>query len=337
MLDYDDLFKDVADALRDHRYYAPALRFYTALRRSSGTPKNTYFPSMALCFRSLGLLDELEKCYKELIEDNNKNYEALVQLAKLYEEQARNDDYLNIVSQLQVAGKRRLLDLEPPFVEPPSNEERSIAATDNVRVHYANRGSDYVNFNNLREDNERIVQLSENQLSTSQRLEKAKMDDQAVRATYRRLRELKDATNDFDADALSQWISAATYLIHDLDNYGHRDTQLLRRVQRARQEKLGITETLAHDLSLQEDASFRDISFDEWLNIICEYATFLAQWGDGEGCWKAITKATEFSPFYQNRVRSHEIYICMIGKCATLILLSAVKHTTADFCEKFAL
>ena len=325
VLDYDDLFRDVADALRQHDHYGPALRFYSALRRNPQISKSAYFPSMALCFRSLGYLDELEKCYKELIEENSKNYEALVQLAMLYQEQARNEDYLMVVAQLQIAGKRKLLNLDPP-----SSGGRDTAVTEEVDYARENRKSD--RSKNLHEYHGNFVQLSENQLSTSQRLEKAKMNDQAARATYQRLLSLKQATTNDDADATGQWIIAAAYLLQDLDNYGHRDTQLLRRAERARQEKLGITETLAQDLSLVEDASFREISFDQWLNIVCEYAYLLAQRGDNNGCWRAIMKACEFSPFYQDRARSHEIYLCMVGKLTIIFRNYVNKITFSDNC-----
>ena len=313
VFDYDDLFRDVADALRMSENYGPALQFYTAMRRNPQISKSAYCSSMALCFRSLGYLDELEKCYKELIEENSKNYEAWVQLARLYEEQSRDEDYSDVVAKLQIAGKRRLLDLDPP-----NEEERDTAVADNERNIFENRGSAYGESSNIRDKYDSLVRAPESQLSVSQRLEKAKMNDQAARATYQRLRRLESAINDGDAEAIAQWLCAAAYLISDLDNYGHRDTQLLKRAERARQEKLGITDTLAQDLSLIEDASFREISFDEWLNITCQYAFFLAQRGDSDGCWRAMTKACEFSPFYQDKARSFKTYMCMIGKFATL-------------------
>ena len=309
MFDYDDLFRDVADALRIHENYGPALQFYIAMRRNHQISKSAFFSSMALCYRSLGYLEELEKCYKELIEENSENYEALVQLTRLYQEQYRDEDYSDIVAKLQIAGKRKLLDLDLP-----NEEEKGIAAIDNEHEISEYRGSGHSDPSIIRNKYDNLVRVPENQLSTSQRLEKAKMDDQAARATYQRLCRLKSSIHDGDAETIARWLSAAAYLISDLDNYGHRDTQLLRRAERMRQEKLGITDTLAQDLSLAEDASFREISFNEWLDITCQYAFFLAQRGDSEGCWRAMKKACEFSPFYQDKVRTFRIYMCMIGK-----------------------
>lgn len=317
VFDYDDLFRDVADALRAYDYYGPALQYYTALRRNPQISKSAYFSSMALCFRSLGYLDELEKCYKELVEENGKNYEALVQLARLYEEQARDEDYSNVVAQLQIAGKRKLLDLDPPH-----EQGRDITVVNGQQEIHDNGSSGCIEPCNIRGTFDNLIRLPENQLSASQRLERAKMNDQAARATHQRLYRLRGAIDDADTDAIAQWLSAAAYLISDLDNHGHRDTQMLRRAERARQEKLGITDMLAQDLSLVEDASFREISFDEWLDITCQYATLLAQRGDGDGCWRAMTKACEFSPFHQEKSRSHKIYMCMIGKSASLIFPS---------------
>lgn len=315
VFDYDDLFRDVADALRIYESYGHALQFYVALRRNPLVSKSAYFSSMALCYRSLGYLDELENCYMELIEENHHNYEALVQLARLYQEQSRDKDYSDMVEKLQIAGKHKLLDLEFQ-----NEEEKDIVAIDNERDILRNRDSGPSETLKIRNKYDNLVRAPENQLSTPQRLEKAKMNDQAARATYQRLQRLKIAIDDGDAEALAQWLSAAAYLISDLDNYGHRDTQLLRRAKRAKQEKLGITDTLAQDLSLVEDASFREIPFDEWLDITCQSAFFLAQQNDSEGCWRAMAKACEFSPFYQDKARSFKMYMCMVGKSSTLTL-----------------
>ena len=303
VLDYDDLFLDVADALREHEKYDVALRFYSALRRNPRVLKSMYWFSMAVCYRGLGNLQELEQCYIEAIEEDCSNYEALVQLARLYEDLGRKEAYAEIITKLQIAGKRKLLDFDPPSC----TKINHLPYNHNIHSMNSNREEDEQSTNDY------SIDIHEKHESYPKRLENAQMGDQAARATYQRLNNLKDSMEQGGVESTSQWMNAAAFLVSDLENFGHKDTLLLKRTERAKQEKLGITRSLAQDLSLIEETSFREIHFDEWLYIVCQYTFLLAQRGNDYSCTKVITKALDFAPFNQDKERLRTLNLCIIS------------------------
>ncbi|KAL8802465.1 MAG: hypothetical protein Q9223_006641 [Gallowayella weberi] len=64
LVDYSDLFRDVADALRDTGLYDEALRYYEPLQRIPGSVDISYYADIAVCYKAVGLGTEAEECHR---------------------------------------------------------------------------------------------------------------------------------------------------------------------------------------------------------------------------------------------------------------------------------
>ena len=84
MYDYPDLYREAANALRNHDYYHEALRYYEPLQQVSEYTDISYIQEMAACYRAIGLTAEAEECYNSIIELDDGNVLARKQLAELH-------------------------------------------------------------------------------------------------------------------------------------------------------------------------------------------------------------------------------------------------------------
>ena len=86
LFDYPDLFRDVADALCEQKRFNEALRFFEPVQQVSDYTDAAYFNGMASCYRALGLYNEAEDCYREILRNDDGNLNIRVQLVKMFED-----------------------------------------------------------------------------------------------------------------------------------------------------------------------------------------------------------------------------------------------------------
>ncbi|KAL8701807.1 MAG: hypothetical protein Q9224_000328 [Gallowayella concinna] len=63
LFDYPDLFRDVANALRDAGIYDEALRYYEPLQQMPDSVDISCYVDMAVCYKAVGLEAEAEECH----------------------------------------------------------------------------------------------------------------------------------------------------------------------------------------------------------------------------------------------------------------------------------
>lgn len=99
LYDYGDLFREVADALKEVGQFGDALRFYTPLQRTGEYADVNFFMAMGDCCIQLGMLEDAENCYITVAEHDAKNVESRAQLAKLYESIGMTEQALKYVNE----------------------------------------------------------------------------------------------------------------------------------------------------------------------------------------------------------------------------------------------
>lgn len=99
LYDYGDLFREVADALKEVGLYEEALRFYTPLQHTGEYTDVSYFMAMGECYMRLGVLEDAENCYITVAEHDARNTESRAQLAKLYESVGMTEQALKYVNE----------------------------------------------------------------------------------------------------------------------------------------------------------------------------------------------------------------------------------------------
>jgi general transcription factor 3C polypeptide 3 (transcription factor C subunit 4) len=66
----------------------------------------SFFTAMAKCYRAIGLVAEAEDCYQTIIEHDEKNVEARVHLAKMFEELGMPEQALRMSTRSYYLGGR---------------------------------------------------------------------------------------------------------------------------------------------------------------------------------------------------------------------------------------
>ena len=108
---YFDLYRPIADRLRDVQLYQDALMFYRPLKQVPEENTGDLYLQMGFCFLGDKLQAEAEECFLAAIRLDENNIEARVQLAKLYEtlnEQEQAFFYAN-----EALSLRRILNPDP--------------------------------------------------------------------------------------------------------------------------------------------------------------------------------------------------------------------------------
>lgn len=100
-----DLFRDVADALKDKFIYHEAIRLYEPLQNVPEALDVSYYMDLATCYMNLDRIPEAEDCYKIVVENNELDWEARVALAKIYEDQGRRAEALPLIREVIALGR----------------------------------------------------------------------------------------------------------------------------------------------------------------------------------------------------------------------------------------
>ncbi|KAI4263381.1 MAG: hypothetical protein L6R42_001470 [Xanthoria sp. 1 TBL-2021] len=82
LYDYPDLFRDVADALRDTGFYHEALRYYEPLQEISDSVDTSYYADMAACYKAVGLGTEAGDCFRIIASLENDQSDKTAMLVR---------------------------------------------------------------------------------------------------------------------------------------------------------------------------------------------------------------------------------------------------------------
>lgn len=116
IFDYGDLFREVADALKELGLLEEALRFYEPIQHTSEHADVGFFLAMADCCMQLGKVEDAESCYLTVADHDSSNIESRAQLAKLYDSLGMPDQaykYVNeavLLSRQETRTRRRRKD-----------------------------------------------------------------------------------------------------------------------------------------------------------------------------------------------------------------------------------
>ena len=105
LFDYGDLFREAADALKEHGLYAEALRFYMPLQYNQQYADTNLYMDMGDCYTACGNSEEAEGCYLTVVEYDPQNIEARTHLAKYYESLNMLDQAMKFVMEAVDIGR----------------------------------------------------------------------------------------------------------------------------------------------------------------------------------------------------------------------------------------
>ena len=200
MFDYPDLFREAADALSEEGLYHEALRFYEPLQQVKDYTDPTFFTAMAKCYRAVGLVTEAEDCYQTIIEYDEENVDARVQLAKMFEELGMPEQAFTYVNEVMLLGRQHM----------EHSKKGRTATGPAVADHDASMPTMLA-----RRTSRPGARKPTTTLNIAQKADLERARDDNVRILHLRFLELRRAMRAGDEESTIQWLDATRSLILD--------------------------------------------------------------------------------------------------------------------------
>ena len=104
-----DLFFEVAESLRINGLWGAAIDFYEPIKTLLEVTNASFWSGIAHCYRELGRNEDAEECYRAVIEVEEENLDARVQLVKLYESTEQRGKAIAMAREVGRMGRRDIL------------------------------------------------------------------------------------------------------------------------------------------------------------------------------------------------------------------------------------
>ncbi|KAL8707308.1 MAG: hypothetical protein Q9220_007651 [cf. Caloplaca sp. 1 TL-2023] len=303
--DYPDLFRDVADALRDTGFYHEALRFYGALHTGTTVLDIPYYGDMAVCYEAIGLNGAADECRRTLV--------------------AQEQDRLNSQTgpmDLEVERDAEQCHQGSEGGTPSASVNRDVFERPMSSAMLVSR---LVKQTTKRRESEKRYQMQ--------------LHEQSLRTLYQRTQELLGAARDGHEEALTQWMVIAQKLIDDFRSHrsfypSDKGLKMYRssgpsafdapklQVDQSMQDNVDDVQApsclpppvnllagrtfimlmFASDDPDSEATSiagdFRGIPFSSWLDLMLEYAVLLARSQTVDKAYGVLKSAKNANIFY---------------------------------------
>lgn len=108
LFDYGDLFREVADALKDVGLLDEALRFYSPIQHTADYADISFYMAIADCCMQLGKAEDAETYYLTVAEYDARHMQSRVELAKLYESLGLSEQAFKYVNEAVLIGRQQM-------------------------------------------------------------------------------------------------------------------------------------------------------------------------------------------------------------------------------------
>ncbi|KAJ5157041.1 uncharacterized protein N7482_008141 [Penicillium canariense] len=324
IFDYGDLFREVADALKDVGMLEEALRFYEPIQQTTEYADISFFLAMADCCMQLGRVEEAESCYLTVADHDSRNMESRAQLAKLYDSLGMSDQAFKYVNEAVLIGRQ----------ETRTRRRRKDARLEQLAAEF--RRSDP---GALRPIAPKPGPLDTWTATTSgqgrvERVDSHRADD--IQFLYAKMQQLEPKVKDGDVDATEDWLDIADALLRDFRSnrifYPMARTTEFQGYSSQAQRKSGGVKTSVFLDEMQEIAGrlqrsrggdvqeealhdvvpteYHGISFDSWLDIFLQYALTITDQGEPVEAYEALEAAATASIWFHDKRKSRMIHVC---------------------------
>jgi general transcription factor 3C polypeptide 3 (transcription factor C subunit 4) len=305
VLEHVDMFREAADTLREAGHHAEALRLYELLMHAFDRLDSRFYFDIAICYQALGRPNDVRSAIQK-IRQGDKDADVHVGLAKLYQSQGKLDLMWRLVRELKKMNKHDLVKKAGlPITKPPSLASRAYPSLPVQSI------------------SGRIRQNSRQKKPTkrlTQQVKEEEVQNVVVRAMFDDMQSLQEALDLGDTDATAEWMSLANQLFEEF------------RCQRAffpRDKSKAFKGVGGHFARLPEhdeilDAEkvdfllpkeYRNITFEDWVDLLMRYAILAADHGDYEQCWAVIKVATDANVMFLDPDRLKLVRTTALSKC----------------------
>ncbi|KAE8396676.1 hypothetical protein BDV23DRAFT_143350 [Aspergillus alliaceus] len=334
LYDYGDLFREVADALKEVGLFDDALRFYMPLQQTEEYADVSFFMAMGDCCRHLDRLEDAENCFLTVAEHDTRNIESRVQLAKLYEGIGMNEQALKYVNEAVLLGRqetrshRRRKDtrLEQLVMEFKLAEGDIVVPSLSSAV--PNAIGNEVTAPALTSAPTNVLDRKESPESENERTEN-------IRYLYTKLQQLQPKVKTGGLEATEDWLDIADALLREFRSnrvfYPLQRNVMFLGYSREAHKKAGKSKDRTMMDEMQEMAGrlqeslgtvtdeplqgavptdYHGITFDEWLDLFLQYALIAAGQGESEEAYDSLAAAADASIWYHSKPSTRLIHVC---------------------------
>ncbi|KAE8376695.1 hypothetical protein BDV26DRAFT_305416 [Aspergillus bertholletiae] len=339
LYDYGDLFREVADALKEVGLFEDALRFYMPLQQTEEYADVSFFMAMGDCCRQLDRLEDAENCYLTVAEHDARNVESRVQLAKLYEGIGMTEQALKYVNEAVLLGRqetrghRRRKDtrLEQLVME------FKLAGGGGVATGLSSAAPDSVG------NDATVPALTTGPAAAFGKKDSPESENERtenIQFLYTKLLQLQPKVKAGDLGATEDWLDIADALLREFRSnrvfYPLQRNVMFLGYSREAHKKAGKTKdrTIMDEMQemagrLQESlgtvteeplqgaipTDYHGISFEEWLDLFLQYALVVAGQGEPEEAYDSLAAAADASIWYHSKPSTRLIHVCWFA-CA---------------------
>ncbi|KAL3454555.1 hypothetical protein BJX65DRAFT_4032 [Aspergillus insuetus] len=314
--DYGDLFREVADALKEAEMLEEALSFYTPIQYTDEYADVGYFMAMGDCCRLLGKLDDAENCYLTVADYDARNIESRVQLAKLYEAIGMTEQALKYVNDAVLLGRQ---------------ETRSHRRRKDTRLEELAREFKSVDISAEPGAEDQEGQPADGGpaalLGAKSGAEGESERTENMQFLFRKLLQLEPTMQAGDGETTEDWLDIADALLREFRanrafyplqrnvvflGYTNRTGKktLLDEMQEMAgrlQDSLGTTE---EPLQTAIPTDYHGITFDEWLDLFLQYSLVVAGQNEADEAYDTLTAAAGANVWYHSKDSTRLIHVC---------------------------
>lgn len=330
LYDYGDLFREVADALKEVGLIEDALRYYKPIQQTGEYADVSFFMAMGECCMHLGQLEDAENCYLTVAEHDSRNVESRVQLAKLYENIGMTEQAFKYVNEAVLLGRQetgrqrrrkdtRLEQLAREFRTAEISPELPAKPITAVPLM----------------ETPGTVQTAAPTTRRGEELEVEGQRTELIQFLYSKMQQLQPRVNEGDINATEDWLDIADALLRDFRSnrvfYPLQRNMVFLGYSREAQRRAGKTKNKTlmdemHEMAgrLQESlgtvpeeplpaaipTDYHGIQFDGWLDIFLQYALIVAGQGEPEEAYDTLAAAADASVWYHSKRSTRLIHIC---------------------------
>lgn len=209
--DYGDLFREVGDALKEAQLFEDALEYYVPIQQTTEYADVSFYMTMGECCMKLNRLEEAENCYLTVTENDSRNVESRVQLAKLYEGLGMTEQafkYVNeavLLERQETRGRRR---------------RRKDTRLDQLAREFKSAEMNVEETSVMPESPSDVAAPGLTTVSTTAAGRKHVHENEMDRTTniqflHSKMRQLQPKMNEGNLDAIEDWLDIADALLHD--------------------------------------------------------------------------------------------------------------------------
>ncbi|KAJ5245920.1 hypothetical protein N7468_000903 [Penicillium chermesinum] len=317
IFDYGDLFREVADALKEHRLLAEAYRFYYPIQETAEHADIGYYMAMADCCLQLEMWTEAESYYLTVADNDHKHIESRIELAKLYEELDETEKAFKSINEAIRIGREdtkarrrgkdtRLEQLAAEFkAAEPGATDFTTQPTASLTTYVPPAR------NRVREESNRV---------------------EDAQYLFAKMQALDPYVQGGDEEALEDWLDIADALLRDFRSNrvfypnireefqgfhkkpgkAKKDYTALDRAQ----EVADRLQKAAGPIVPEEPASdtipdrYYEISFDDWLDIFLQYSLRITDQGEIDEAYDTLYAAANASVFFHSKPKARLIHVC---------------------------